>query len=104
MGLVASLLQLSGGVHSQFRPLLLVPLFWLMLYETRRSLWLAMLLTAGFVVAGVADGSSLEAARRTIPVAVGLLLLPMISRIVAVHREALVTLAEPRRCDSRPAS
>lgn len=69
-----------------------------MLYESRRSLWLA--LTAGFIAVEALGGSPLEAARRTIPVAAGLVLLPMIGRIVAVHREAVVTLAELAERDS----
>jgi diguanylate cyclase (GGDEF)-like protein len=100
MCLLFALVQLTGAVDSPFRPLLLVPLFWLMLYETRRSLWLAMMVTAGFVVSGAIGTSTLDVSRRVVPIVVGLVLLPMIWRIVAVHREAVVTLAELSEHDS----
>lgn len=100
MCLIAFLVHLTDGIDSPFRPLLLVPLFWLMLYETRRSLWLAMLVTAAFVAAGAFGNPSLDAGRRLVPIIVGLVLLPLIWRIVAVHREAVVTLAELSEHDS----
>jgi diguanylate cyclase (GGDEF)-like protein len=99
--LLVAAVRVDGGLDSHFLALLLLPLMWLALYETRRCLNIGLvatisLLAMELVRQPVADKSLRAFA--VIALAVGLL--PPVRRLVTMNRSALLTIADMANRDS----
>lgn len=84
----------DGGLKSEYLSLVLLPLLWLALYESRLSLALGLLVTASLVGVEFTRSPAWEVARHLIPIAIALVILPAVRQLVAANRTAIATLAE----------
>jgi hypothetical protein len=88
----------SGGddpLSSHLVPVLLAPLLWLALYETRRCLTYGLILATMVVVVELAQGpTSDNFLHGLVLVSMAVILLPAVSKLVTVNRMALLELAE----------
>ncbi len=93
--LVAFFMRSQDGLDSHFLGLMLIPLIWLALYETRAALWTGLIFcTALVLLQAVPTVSGSEVLRASVMLGTALIILPAIRRLVTDHRMALTRVEE----------
>jgi diguanylate cyclase (GGDEF)-like protein/PAS domain S-box-containing protein len=99
--LIDGMMRADGGLDSHILVVLLVPLIWLALYESRRVLFFGIICAAALLGAESARGPSLDDVLRALMVIlVAFALLPPIRRLVASNRAAMAALAAAADMDA----
>jgi diguanylate cyclase (GGDEF)-like protein len=99
--LTDALMRADGGVNSHFLGILLVPLIWLALYETRGCLFVGLFVTTGLLTAEFLRHPTADDKLRVfVLLTVAVVLLPPLRRMLSISRAAVVALAEMANVDS----
>jgi diguanylate cyclase (GGDEF)-like protein len=99
--LVAGLMRGDDGLNSQVLVIILVPLFWLAIYESLRSLLIGLGVTVVIIGAELVRLPPLDDVMRGITtLAVALTLMPALRHLVATNRAALVAITDMAGHDS----
>jgi len=95
LGLIGAYVRLDTGVNSHVLTVILVPLIWFALCETRRHLYFAVFAVTVLVASEMVPPPPVDDVLRAVMlIAVALLLLPAIRKLVAAQRAALALADE----------